>query len=125
MLRLHWFTQHISQFRQLHFLTFSLSPLFPFCKILFTCQTRTTTSDLPFCNILVLQKVPFSQISDDVIVYDLWFAPPPSNQKSWLRLWLKFFAKDKRVNSGVARGVGRPASGVTILFFFLLRPKTH
>ena len=31
---------------------------------------------------------------------------------------LKFFAKDKRVNSGVARGVGRPASGVTVLFFF-------
>ena len=38
---------------------------------------------------------------------------------------LKFFAKDKRVNSGGARGVGRPASGVTILFLFLLIQKTQ
>ena len=71
------------------------------------CQTRTTTSDLPFYDIFVMQKVPFSQISGDVIACDLWFAPPPppSNQKSWLRLWLEC-AKDKRLNSGVARGGG-------------------
>ena len=91
------------------------------------CQTRTNTSDLPFCDILVLQKVPFLQISDDIIACDLWFAPPLFQSKilaTPMAGMLKFFAKVKRVNSGVARGVGRPASGVTI-FFFLLRPKTH
>ena len=35
------------------------------------------------------QKVPLLKNFDDVIACDLWFAPLPPNQKSWLRLCLK------------------------------------
>ena len=44
-------------------------------------HTHALAADLPFYNIFVLKKVPPSKISDDVIVCDLWFAPPPPNQK--------------------------------------------
>ena len=36
-----------------------------------------TASDLPLNDIFVPQKAPLSKISDDVIAYDLWFAPLP------------------------------------------------
>ena len=80
-------------------------PLFQILAMrLVLCQTWTTTSDLPFYDIFVLQKVPFSQISDDVIACDLWFAPPPLPfQSKILALpmagMLKFFAKDKMVKN--------------------------
>ena len=38
---------------------------------------QATASDLSFYEIFVPQKVPLSQISDDIIAYDFWFAPPP------------------------------------------------
>ena len=39
---------------------------------------QATASDLPFYDIFAPQKVPFSKISDDVILCDLWFGPPQS-----------------------------------------------
>ena len=38
---------------------------------------RAAASDLSFYDIFAPQKVPFLKIFDDVIAYDLWFAPPP------------------------------------------------
>ena len=75
MFELHSSTQHVSQFRRFHFLTFCLSPL-PLAKSLFEGQTRPQL--FPFHDIFVPQKVPLSKVSDDVIVCDLWFAPPQS-----------------------------------------------
>ena len=54
-------------------------------QILAKCH-QATASDLPFYDIFAPQKITFSKISDDVIACDLWFGPPPPNQKSWLRL---------------------------------------
>ena len=84
-LKLNYFTRRVSQFRNFHFLTirFNLLPL----AISWFVPDHVTTSELPFYDIFVRQKVPLSKIYDDVIVCDLWFAPP--NQKFWLRLWLK------------------------------------
>ena len=45
--------------------------------MLVKCQ-QATASDLPFYDIFAPQKVSFLKISDDVIVCDLWFAPPQS-----------------------------------------------
>ena len=42
---------------------------------------QTTASDLPFYDNFDPQKVPLSKNFDDVIVRDLWFAPPQS--KTW------------------------------------------
>ena len=39
-------------------------------------------SDRPFYNIFAPQKVPLSKISDDIIAYDLCFAPLPPIKNS-------------------------------------------
>ena len=56
---------------------------FPLNEILVTCQPQATASNLPFYDISVPQNSSF-EVSDDAIVFDLWFGLP--DQKSWLRL---------------------------------------
>ena len=65
------------------------------------------TSDLPFCDILVLQKFPFCKFLMTSLRVICGSSPPPFQSKSLLRLWLEcwnFLQKIKRVNNGVARG---------------------
>ena len=54
---------------------FGLSP-FPRTKSWLRANTQATASYLPIHNIFVPQKVPVSQISEDVITCNLWFGPP-------------------------------------------------
>ena len=59
----------------------------PFSKILLVkCQTRPRILIFHSTISLPLKKVPLSKFFDGVIACDLWFGPPPLNQKSWLCL---------------------------------------
>ena len=79
---------NISHFKRFLFLTFGLNPL-RLAKFWLSAKRGSVpnqASDLPFYDIFAPQKIPFSKILDNVIACDLWFAPSPPNQESWLCL---------------------------------------
>ena len=82
----HYFTQHVSQFRHFHILIVGLNPH------LWTSSSYVPRPGHGFWSSILRYLCPhknsFFKVSDDVIACDLWFVPPPHpNQKSWLRLW--------------------------------------
>ena len=56
----HFFTQHVFQFRHFYILTIGLSPP-SLNEIPVTCQHQATASDLPFCNIFAPTKTSLSK----------------------------------------------------------------
>ena len=82
--KLHYFTQHASQFRHLHFSAISLS-LLPVAKSCFNANTQAMASDLSFYDIFAPQKVPILKIFI-VSLHMICGFGPLSNEKFWLRL---------------------------------------
>ena len=74
----HFFTQHVSQFRHFHILTISLNPS-PYNEFLVTCQHQVTASDLPFYSMISLppQKIPLSDFLMTSLHVICGLSPPP------------------------------------------------
>ena len=55
----------------------------PLNEFLVTCQHQAKASDLPFYDIFAPTKKSSFEVSDDVIVCDLWFGPPPIKNRGY------------------------------------------
>ena len=80
----HFFTQHVFQYKYFHILTIYLSPPLWTSSYL---RANIRPWFLIFHSTISLppQKIPLLKFLITSFACDLWFGPPP-NQKSWLRL---------------------------------------
>ena len=111
--RLHLFTQHVSQFRHLHFLTFSLSPLLPLANSWLHAKHGPRLLILHSATSLYYKKFLFRKFLTTSLCV-ICGSPPPFQSKilaTPMAGILTFFAKDKSVNSGFARGGGAARPG--------------